>query len=68
MDWIGGYEEDAIVARAAADGVDPADEMIRFIRRLGNAAHQRDDQFLLIAQNASDLATGHAGYLNVIKA
>ena len=55
MDWVGGCEEDAVVARAARDGVDPAEEMIRFIRRLRHAARQRDDQFLLIAQSPVDL-------------
>jgi len=68
MDWIEAYEDDAVVARAERDGVNPATEMIKFIRELRQAARARDPQFLVIAQNAPELATGHADYLQVIDA
>lgn len=66
LDWVAGYEEDAVVARARADGVDPAVEMIRFLRQLRYVARQRNNRFLIIAQNAPDLLTGHPELANLL--
>ena len=68
MDWVEAYDDDAVLARAAQEGVDPAAAMIRFIQELRQAARRRDAEFLVIAQNAPDLATGHPEYLQVIDA
>lgn len=68
MDWVGAYDDDAVIAAAEDEGLDPADEMITFIAELRQAARARDDSFLVIAQNAPDLVTGHPQYLQIIDA
>jgi len=68
LDWVSAYEEDAVVTVADDEGLDAADEMIAFIDELRQAAHARDPGFLVIAQNAPELATGHPEYLQVIDA
>ncbi len=55
MDWVAGYWDDAVQARAHADGVDPRAEMILLLRQVAYAARQVNPQFLLIVQNAPDL-------------
>lgn len=68
MDWVGGYEDEHVVARGDADGVDPAEAMVDFIELIGNTAHAVDPDFLVVAQNAPDLATGRPRYLAAIDA
>jgi cysteinyl-tRNA synthetase len=68
MDWVEGYDDDRVIERARRDGVNPAREMIRFIRRIRRRAQERDPDFLVIAQNAPDLIVGHPTYPNVIDA
>jgi len=68
LDWIEAYEDEAVLARATHDGVDATAQMIGFIGALRQAARRRDPEFLVIAQNAPDLATGHPEYLRAIDA
>ena len=68
MDWVGGFQQEEVVTRAGEDGVDPADEMIRFIRQLRQRARAADPEFLVIPQNAPDLVADHPEYLGVIDA
>ena len=68
MDWVAGFEEAGIVARAAADGVDPQVEMINFIQAIRDTARRYNPDFYVIAQNASDLYVGHPEYFAVIDA
>lgn len=55
LDWVAGYQDEAVQRRAAADGVDARTEMIRLLMRLATAARQINPDFLLIPQNVSDL-------------
>jgi len=55
LDWIGGYEDDSVVAAARRDGVLPAREMTSWVREVSAAAKSRAPEFLIIAQNAAGL-------------
>jgi uncharacterized protein (TIGR01370 family) len=59
MDWVEGYDDDNVKAKAVTDGVDPVVEMFNFIEKIRNYArtgspHANPD-YLVIAQNASNL-------------
>ena len=52
LDWVEAYDDDAVIAAADQDGVDPAIEMIRFIEEIGAAGRTEDPAFLVVPQNA----------------
>jgi len=66
LDWVEGYEDPRIRARASADGVDAAAEMIQFIAEMRHYARQRNPGFLVIQQNAVALIEGRPWLLTVI--
>jgi cysteinyl-tRNA synthetase len=68
LDWVEAYSDGNVATAAALDDVDPAAEMIDWVAEL--AATGRDDRpgFLVIAQNAAELAAEHAEYRAVIDA
>ncbi|MFQ5490818.1 MAG: endo alpha-1,4 polygalactosaminidase, partial [Phycisphaerae bacterium] len=68
LDWVEGYENDEVAARARAEGLDPAVEMIAFIGRMRDYALARNPDFLIIQQNAVSLIDGHPELLEVIDA
>ncbi len=68
LDWVEAYEDEDVAARAAADGIDPADAMIAFIGRMRDYARARNPNFLIIQQNAVSLIDGHPELLEVIDA
>ncbi len=68
LDWVEGYEDDAVVAAAVQAGVDPAAEMIQFVSEIRAYGRQRNPDFLVIQQNAAALLDGHPELLNHIDA
>ena len=68
LDWVGGYEEDAVVAAAQASGVDPAQEMVDFICAIRAVARAENPDFIVIPQNATELAQLVPGYLDCVDA
>jgi cysteinyl-tRNA synthetase len=52
LDWVEAYDDDAVIAAAAAAGVDPATEMIAFVAELRAAGRTVIPDFLVIPQNA----------------
>lgn len=56
LDWIGGYSDEQVIAFAQQDGVDPMQEMIWFVGDISEYAKARRKDFIVIAQNASELA------------
>jgi len=86
LDWIEVYEDEQVVAFAAAEGKNPLREMLRLIgdmREWGNEAlreirvaggsgesrgkkQQGAGEFLLVAQNAADLAEQGEQYFRLI--
>jgi len=68
LDWVEGFENEAVVAAAQAADKDPAVEMIAFIQEMGDYATARDPGFLIIQQNAAALSDGHPELFEVIDA
>lgn len=67
MDWVSGFQDDAVMAAAKRDGVDPAAEMARWIARISLTAKAHAKDFLLIGQNAAPLLANQL-YLDSIDA
>lgn len=55
LDWVEGFENKDVKARARAEGLNPAREMIWFIEDMRNYARKRNPDFLIIQQNAAAL-------------
>jgi cysteinyl-tRNA synthetase len=68
LDWVEGYEDEAVIAAGQAAGVDPAAEMIALVREIHDYATVRDPDFLVIQQNAAALIDGHPELTNLIDA
>lgn len=67
LDWVEGYSDEHVMALATQNGVDPAEEMIRWVGDIAASGRARHAGFLSIAQNAAELAE-REGYLAVIDA
>jgi cysteinyl-tRNA synthetase len=66
MDWIEAYSDEDVEVAADAQGLDPAPEMVAFIREIRDYARGRHAGFLLVAQNAAELAQERPEYLGLI--
>jgi len=66
LDWVEGFENDAVIAKAQQSGKDPAGEMISFIQEMRHYARQRDPDFVIIQQNAAALCDDHSELFGVI--
>ena len=76
LDWVEGYDDDDVIARAAAEStgsgsapISPAVEMIEFIEEMRAKAQTTKSDFLVVAQNAPYLLdTDPARYASAIDA
>ncbi len=69
LDWVEGYDDDDVIARAAAESVDSGSEMIDFIEEMKDKAQTINSDFLVIAQNAPYLLdTDPSRYASIIDA
>ncbi|MGD2039436.1 MAG: endo alpha-1,4 polygalactosaminidase [Anaerolineae bacterium] len=68
LDWVEGYEDEAVVTAAQAAGVDPATEMIALIGEIHAYATTRNPDFVVVQQNAAALLEGHPQLVDVIDA
>jgi len=66
LDWVLGYADATVVARAAEAGVDPEFAMTQLVLDLRRYAEQRRPGFLLVAQNTVDLAAARPEFLAAI--
>lgn len=55
LDWVGGFEDESVIAAARRDGVDARKEMIEWVRAVSAAAKSGERPMLVIAQNAAPL-------------
>ena len=67
LDWIEAYSDENVLAAADRDGVDARQEMIRWVSDIAGFTRARRPGFIVIAQNATELAEDDA-YLAVIDA
>jgi len=68
LDWVEAFEDAEVVKAARAAGLNPAVEMIRFIREIRDYARQRNPDFVVIMQNGSALSEGHSELFAAIDA
>lgn len=55
LDWIGGFEDTSVVAKARRDGVDARAEMIRWVGEVSARFKTLKPGFFVIGQNATSL-------------
>jgi cysteinyl-tRNA synthetase len=56
LDWVEAYSDENVLALAERDGVDPVGEMVRWVGDIATFGRARQPGFLVIAQNAAELA------------
>lgn len=66
LDWVEGYENEAVIAEAKKQGKDPELEMIKFIKEIRDYAKSRDPDFVIIQQNGVELCEGHPEMFYII--
>ena len=52
LDWVGAYDDERIIKVAQEQGIEPAEEMVAFIKELKAEGKRINDDFLVISQNA----------------
>jgi cysteinyl-tRNA synthetase len=67
LDWVEAYSDENVVAIAGEDGVEPRQEMIRWVGDIADFGRSQRPDFIVIAQNAAELAEDD-GYLAIIDA
>ena len=65
LDWVGGFEDESVVAAARRDGVDAREEMIAWVREVSAVAKGGERPLFVIAQNAAPLLED-SSYLDAI--
>ena len=65
LDWVGGFEDENVVAAARRDGVDARLEMIAWVREVSAVAKGGERPLFVIAQNAAPLLQD-SSYLDAI--
>jgi cysteinyl-tRNA synthetase len=66
LDWIEACQDETVAAAAARLGIDPAQEMVAFVQEIAQYGRARSDSFLVISQNATELAQEVPEYLEII--
>jgi cysteinyl-tRNA synthetase len=66
LDWVEGFENEAVIEAAQKQGKNPRVEMINFIREMRDYAQTRTTPFFIIQQNGSALAQGHPELFSII--
>jgi cysteinyl-tRNA synthetase len=66
LDWIEAYQDETVVAAAQSLGIDPAQEMVAFVQEIAQYGRERTQKFLVIPQNAAELAQEVPEYLEII--
>lgn len=67
LDWVEAYSDEDVLEAAETDGVDARAEMVTWVSRIAAYGRGQDDGFIVIAQNAAELA-GDEEYAMVIDA
>ncbi|MBM4241523.1 MAG: hypothetical protein FJ150_07690 [Euryarchaeota archaeon] len=66
IDWVEGYESEAVIEEARRQGKDSAGEMIKFIQEMRDYAKARNPDFVIIQQNGAALCEGHPELFSII--
>jgi cysteinyl-tRNA synthetase len=68
LDWVEAYSDENVATAADKDFVDPVDEMADWVTALAESGRDRNPEFLVVAQNAAELAAENDDYRAVIDA
>jgi len=68
LDWVEAYSDDNVATAATQDDVDPIEEMVAWVEALAAAGREYDSSFLIVAQNAAELAAEDPAYRELIDA
>lgn len=68
LDWVEAYSDDNVAAAAARDDVDPVEAMVDWVAALAATGRDGKPNFLVISQNAAELAATNSTYRAVIDA
>lgn len=66
LDWVEAFESPEVLAMAAQDGVDAAEEMVRLIKEIRDYGRSRNPAFIVIQQNGADLVRLQPEVLGVV--
>jgi len=66
LDWVEGFEDDAVAAEAEAHGKDAAAEMVKLIAEIRAEATATNPDFVIIQQNAVALCDDHPELFSAI--
>ena len=67
LDWVEAYSDENVIAIAQEEGVDPRQEMIWWVGDMADYSRARDPDFIVIAQNAAELANSD-DYVGIVDA
>jgi uncharacterized protein (TIGR01370 family) len=67
LDWVEAYSDEDVAAKAQQENLDPVQEMIWFVGDIGDFGRAQNPDFLVIAQNAAELAE-RDDYVDIIDA
>ncbi len=68
LDWVEAAEDSDIIALAESQGKDAVEEMIAFIQEMKDYSFERNQDFIIIQQNAASIIDGHPELTQVIDA
>lgn len=68
LDWVEAYSDENVATAARRDSIDPLDEMTAWVGALAETGRDIDSEFLVVAQNAAELAAEDADYRAAIDA
>lgn len=68
LDWVEAYDDESVRRAARRAGVNPEEEMIRFISEIRDYGRESNPHFLVIQQNAADLSDGRPELFDYVDA
>jgi cysteinyl-tRNA synthetase len=68
LDWVEAYSDDNVATAADRDEVDPVDAMVDWVAALAATGRDGNPNFLVIGQNAAELAATNSTYRAVVDA
>ena len=68
LDWVEAYSDDSVVQAASRDDVDPVSAMVDWVAALASTGRDGNPDFLVIGQNAAELAATNPRYRDVVDA
>lgn len=68
IDWVEAYENSTVIEAAEEDGIDPTEAMVEFLRNIREYGKERNPNFIVVQQNASNLINDAPESLDYIDA